>query len=180
MLLCKQSIFESVSNIPGSESSAIVLLFRLFTGPALAYSPVSVNDGSPLIKQAHVYEIDIPHWAIAGPPHLATVFSSVQKPTGDYSRAPALLIIGTLERFVDQFHANTQVFPLKPVHFIVSVLPQGIIVAVFDIIGGGAPRGRPGLNCLTLRKKVEKLADGDHLDFCGSFTVGQERHVLPS
>jgi len=71
------------------------------------------------------------------------------------------------------------VCPLEAVHLVPLVLPQGIIVTGFHIIVGSAPGGRPGLYRLTLGKEVQELADGDHLDLGGSFTIRQKRSMLP-
>ena len=124
-------------------------------------------------------EVDVPHRAIAGPPHLTTMFSPIQKSPSNGGRLPAFLIIGTLKCFVYHFNAYTEVFPLETVHLILLVLPQGIIVAGLHIIGRGAPGRWPGLYRLTLRKEVEKLTDGDHLNLASSFAIGQKGSVLP-
>ncbi len=125
-------------------------------------------------------EVDVPHRMVAGPPHLAAMFSPIQKSPSNCGRLPTFFIISTLECFVYQFNAYAQMFPLKTVHLVLRVLPQRIIVTGFHIISRGASGGWPGLYRLILGEKVEKLADGDHLNLASSCVIGQKGGMLPS
>ena len=66
-------------------------------------------------------------------------------------------------------------FKLKEIQERTHILKSGY--RVVDLCC--APGGWLGLYRLTLRKEVDKLADGDHLDFGSSLLVSQKGGMLP-
>jgi len=108
------------------------------------------------------------------------MFRPVQKSPSNGGRVPTFLISSTLQCLIHQFNAYIQMFPLKAVHLIVLILPKRVIVTIFHVIGCGAPRGWPGLYRLTLRKEVEELTEGGHLNRASSYVICQKGGMLSS